>query len=61
MEAHGLTVIGGGLTGSPTQSRIGRSVGASVIKAMIRTSAPQCGQVSGRVSKMRASNMAQME
>jgi hypothetical protein len=42
-------VIGGGLTGSPTQSRIARTVGASVIKAMIRSlsTAVRAGQWKG--------------
>jgi hypothetical protein len=57
----GLPRPGGGLTGSPTQSRIARTFGAVVMKAMIRTSAPECGQVSGRISEMRTSNMAHAE
>ncbi|WP_213380611.1 hypothetical protein [Allochromatium tepidum] len=60
-QADGLRVgeIGGGRGGSPRWVRI-RSTGvASVMKAMMRMSAPQLGQTSGSDSNSRAGSMAQ--
>jgi len=51
--------IGGGRDGSPIWVRIRATGATSVIKAMMRMSAPQLGQVSGRDSNSRASSMAQ--
>ena len=49
----------GGRDGSPMWVRIRSTGAASVIKATMRMSAPQLGQVSGRDSNSRASSMAQ--
>ena len=49
----------GGVVGSPMEARIARTQGASVMKAMMRTSPPQCGHCNGRSSNTRASSMAQ--
>ena len=50
---------GGGRGGSPLWVRIRSTGAASVTKAMMRLSAPQFGQVSGRDSNSRASRIAQ--
>jgi hypothetical protein len=52
-------VIGGGRGGSPMWVRICSTDAASVINEMIRMSAPQLGQISGRDSNSRARSMAQ--
>ncbi len=51
--------IGGGLAGSPMWVRMRSTGAASVMKATMRMSAPQLGQVSGMHSNNRASSIAQ--
>ena len=48
----------GGVAGSPMGSRMAAMSTASVMKAMIRISAPHRGQVNGNTSSMRAGSMA---